>query len=100
MSPRERSMVPDFEPRTYYDRPVLKEPTWKWEVPAYVFTGGLVAGSALLAGGAELVGERAVAGCAPSRRVRRSRAARSSSPTSASPRASATCCGSRNRARR
>jgi hypothetical protein len=54
-------MVPDFEPRTYYDRPVLKEPTWKWEVPAYFFTGGLAAGSALLAGGAELVGDRAVA---------------------------------------
>jgi len=54
-------MVPDFEPRTYYDRPVLKEPTWKWEIPAYFFTGGLAAGSALLAAGAELVGERAVA---------------------------------------
>ena len=54
-------MVPDIEPRTYYDRPVLKEPTWKWEIPTYFFTGGLAAGSALLAGGAELVGERVVA---------------------------------------
>ena len=42
MSPRrgETPVVPDIEPRTYYDQPVLKEPVWKWEIPVYFFTGG------------------------------------------------------------
>jgi formate-dependent nitrite reductase membrane component NrfD len=47
-------MVPDVEPRTYYDLPVLKEPVWTWEIPAYLFTGGLAGGAALLATGADL----------------------------------------------
>ncbi|MGH2736948.1 MAG: NrfD/PsrC family molybdoenzyme membrane anchor subunit [Actinomycetota bacterium] len=34
---------------TYYDRPVIKEPVWTWEVPAYFYAGGVAAGSALLA---------------------------------------------------
>ncbi|HVF13262.1 MAG TPA: NrfD/PsrC family molybdoenzyme membrane anchor subunit [Acidimicrobiales bacterium] len=37
--------------RSYYGRPVLKLPVWHWYVPAYFFTGGLAAGSALLAAG-------------------------------------------------
>jgi polysulfide reductase-like protein len=37
------------EVRSYYDRPVLKEPTWTWEVPVYFFTGGLAGASAGLA---------------------------------------------------
>ncbi|MEA2567693.1 MAG: hypothetical protein QOD49_2870, partial [Actinomycetota bacterium] len=28
-------MVPDAEVRTYYDRPILKQPVWTWLVPAY-----------------------------------------------------------------
>ncbi|MER6406076.1 NrfD/PsrC family molybdoenzyme membrane anchor subunit [Streptomyces viridosporus] len=46
--------------RSYYGRPVLKPPVWKWEVPAYLFTGGLSAGSALLAAGADLTGRPAL----------------------------------------
>jgi formate-dependent nitrite reductase membrane component NrfD len=57
----ERALVPDAEFRTYYDRPVLKEPVWKWEVPAYFFAGGLAAGSALLAVGAGVTGNTALA---------------------------------------
>ncbi len=37
----------------YYGRPVLKRPVWKGDVPAYFFTGGLMAGSSLLAAGAD-----------------------------------------------
>src|SRR3954451_923700 len=48
----ERSMVPEATPTSYYGRPVLKEPVWKWPVPAYFFTGGLAAGSSMLAAGA------------------------------------------------
>jgi hypothetical protein len=54
-------MVPDAEPRTYYDLPILKEPVWKWEIPAYFAAGGLAAGSSLLAAGADLVGNRPLA---------------------------------------
>lgn len=51
---RERAMVPRAEFRSYYGRPVLKPPVWEWKVPAYLFTGGLSAGSAVLAAGADL----------------------------------------------
>jgi hypothetical protein len=54
-------MVPELEARTYYDQPVLKEPVWKWEVPAYLFTGGVAAGAALLAAGADVTGNRELA---------------------------------------
>jgi formate-dependent nitrite reductase membrane component NrfD len=54
-------MVPDAEVRTYYDRPILKQPVWKWFIPAYFFTGGLAAGSAMLAAGGRLTGNRCLA---------------------------------------
>ena len=54
-------MVPDAEVRTYYDKPILKQPVWKWFIPAYFFTGGLAAGSAMLAAGARLTGNRCLA---------------------------------------
>ena len=44
--------------RSYYGRPVIKEPVWKWDIAAYFTTGGLMAGSSLLAGGADLTGNR------------------------------------------
>lgn len=47
--------------RSYYGRPVLKPPVWEWKIPAYLFTGGLSAGSALLAAGADLTGRPALA---------------------------------------
>ncbi|MEU7790418.1 NrfD/PsrC family molybdoenzyme membrane anchor subunit [Amycolatopsis sp. NPDC049159] len=53
---REELMVPDAEFRSYYGRPVLKPPVWEWKVPAYLFTGGLAAGTSLLAAGADLTG--------------------------------------------
>lgn len=46
--------------RSYYGRPVLKPPVWEWKIPAYFFTGGLSAGSALLAAGADLTGRPAL----------------------------------------
>jgi formate-dependent nitrite reductase membrane component NrfD len=58
----ERPMVPDAKPTSYYGRPILKEPVWKWPIPAYFFTGGLAAGSALLGAGSRLRGDDAMAG--------------------------------------
>jgi hypothetical protein len=43
--------------RTYYDHPVVKEPTWKSYIPSYFYLGGLAAGSSLLAAGADAVGD-------------------------------------------
>jgi hypothetical protein len=34
---------------TYYGQPILKEPTWTWEIPCYFYTGGLAGASAGLA---------------------------------------------------
>ena len=56
----EQTMVPDAEFRSYYGRPVLKPPVWKHEIPAYLFTGGLAAGSAVVAAGADLTGRPAL----------------------------------------
>jgi hypothetical protein len=39
---------------SYYGRPVVKPPVWTWEIPVYIFTGGLAGASAGLAYGAGL----------------------------------------------
>jgi hypothetical protein len=44
------------EYRSYYGRPILKEPVWKPEIPWYFFTGGIGGTSAALALGARLAG--------------------------------------------
>ncbi|WP_228386976.1 NrfD/PsrC family molybdoenzyme membrane anchor subunit [Ornithinicoccus halotolerans] len=48
------SMVPGAEFRSYYDRAVLKASPWEIDIPIYLFSGGLAAGSSLLAAGADL----------------------------------------------
>lgn len=64
MSPRrggaERSMVPPAEFTSYYGRPVVKPSPWEADIPAYLFSGGLAAGSSLLAAGADLSGRPAL----------------------------------------
>ncbi|WP_433280299.1 NrfD/PsrC family molybdoenzyme membrane anchor subunit [Micromonospora sp. CA-244673] len=52
----ERLAVPPAEFTSYYGRPILKAPVWKWDIAAYLFTGGLAAGSSLLAAGGQLTG--------------------------------------------
>jgi formate-dependent nitrite reductase membrane component NrfD len=44
------------EVRSYYGRPVLKEPVWKQEIPWYLFTGGLGGASAVLSTVAQISG--------------------------------------------
>jgi hypothetical protein len=53
-------MVPKAEFRSYYGLPIVKTPVWKYDIPAYLFTGGLAAGSALLAAGGDLTGRPAL----------------------------------------
>ncbi|MEU4772096.1 NrfD/PsrC family molybdoenzyme membrane anchor subunit [Micromonospora sp. NPDC023644] len=52
--------VPEAEFTSYYGRPILKAPVWKWDIAAYLFTGGLAAGSSLLAAGGQLTGRPAL----------------------------------------
>ena len=49
------------EMRSYYGRPVLKEPVWKQEIPWYLFTGGLGGASAVLSAVARVTGNERLA---------------------------------------
>ena len=49
------------EMRSYYGRPVLKEPVWQPEIPWYFFTGGLAGASAVLSLFARLGGNATLA---------------------------------------
>jgi hypothetical protein len=55
-------MVPRAEFRSYYGRPVLKEPVWKTpDVPGYFFLGGLAGASSVLGGLAHASGNKELA---------------------------------------
>jgi formate-dependent nitrite reductase membrane component NrfD len=47
-------MVPEAEFRSYYGRQILKSPVWEWKIAAYLFCGGLAAGSSVIGAGADL----------------------------------------------
>ena len=44
------------ETQSYYGHPVIKEPTWTWEIPTYFFTGGVSGASSVLSPSAKLFG--------------------------------------------
>lgn len=61
LPPRERT--PEGE-RSYYGQPIIKEPVWQWEIPWYLFSGGMGGAAAGLAWlsetrGNEVLGRRA-----------------------------------------
>ncbi len=47
--------------RSYYGRPVIKEPVWTWEIPLYFFFGGLGGASGSLSAFAKLAGNERLA---------------------------------------
>jgi formate-dependent nitrite reductase membrane component NrfD len=49
------------EMRSYYGQPIIKEPTWTWEIPTYFFTGGLAGASAVLSSAARVSGNETLA---------------------------------------
>ncbi len=53
-------MVPDAQFASYYGRNIVKPAPWGHEIPAYLFLGGLAAGSALIAAGGEMTGRKAL----------------------------------------
>lgn len=52
----ERAMVPEAQFTSYYGKQIVKPAPWEVDIPLYLFTGGLAAGSSLLAAGADLTG--------------------------------------------
>ena len=56
----DRSMVPEATFTSYYGRAIVKPSPWENDIPAYLFAGGLAAGSSLLAAGADLTGREAL----------------------------------------
>jgi hypothetical protein len=54
-------MVPEAEFRSYYGRPVIKEPAWTIEVPWYFFVGGMAGAAAPLAVAARMAGNERLA---------------------------------------
>ena len=52
----EAAMVPEAQFTSYYGRPVVKAAPWTADIPAYLFLGGLAAGSSLLGAGADMTG--------------------------------------------
>jgi hypothetical protein len=57
----ERLMVPRATFSSYYGRPVLKPPVWQErDIAGYLFTGGIAAGSAVVALGGQLTGRPAL----------------------------------------
>ena len=49
------------EMRSYYGRPILKEPVWRPEIPWYFFTGGIAGASSVLSLVARLAGNERLA---------------------------------------
>jgi formate-dependent nitrite reductase membrane component NrfD len=49
------------EMQSYYGRPIVKEPVWQPEIPAYFFTGGVAGGCSLLHGFARVTGQERLA---------------------------------------
>jgi formate-dependent nitrite reductase membrane component NrfD len=49
------------EMRSYYGRPIVKEPVWTPEIPLYFFTGGIAGGCSLLHGFARMTGQQRLA---------------------------------------
>ena len=55
-------MVPRATFRSYYGRPILKQPTWQErDIAGYLFLGGLAGTSSALAAGAQFTGRPALA---------------------------------------
>ncbi|MCA1722555.1 MAG: polysulfide reductase NrfD [Actinobacteria bacterium] len=56
----EFQMVPDATFTSYYGRPIVKPAPWTDDIPAYLFLGGMAAGSSMLAAGATVTGRPAL----------------------------------------
>ncbi|HET7276889.1 MAG TPA: NrfD/PsrC family molybdoenzyme membrane anchor subunit [Dermatophilaceae bacterium] len=56
----ESVMVPDVQFESYYGRSVVKPAPWEYDIPAYLFLGGLAGGSGLVGAGGAVTGRPAL----------------------------------------
>ncbi|WP_068164891.1 NrfD/PsrC family molybdoenzyme membrane anchor subunit [Rhodococcus phenolicus] len=56
----DRVMVPEADFESYYGRPIVKPAPWEHDIAVYLFSGGVAAGSSMLAAGADLTGRPAL----------------------------------------
>ncbi|HEX8781137.1 MAG TPA: NrfD/PsrC family molybdoenzyme membrane anchor subunit, partial [Nocardioides sp.] len=49
-------VVPEADFTSYYGRPIVKPAPWEHDIAVYLFSGGVAAGSSMLAAGADLTG--------------------------------------------
>jgi hypothetical protein len=54
------AVVPEAEFTSYYGRPIVKAAPWTADIPAYLFLGGVAAGSSAFAAGASVTGRPAL----------------------------------------
>jgi formate-dependent nitrite reductase membrane component NrfD len=45
---------------SYYDHPLLKQPVWRWTIPAYFYVGGVAGATATLGAAAQIVAPRSM----------------------------------------
>lgn len=57
-----KAAVETYGSRTYYDRPVIKEPVWLWFVPGYFFAGGAAGAAQVLGATAQSVDREGLRG--------------------------------------
>lgn len=50
------AVVPEPEFQSYYGKNVIQAPPWDWKIPAYLFVGGIAAGSGLVSAGGHFTG--------------------------------------------
>jgi hypothetical protein len=56
----DRVMVPEADFTSYYGRPIVKPAPWEHDIAVYLFSGGVAAGTSMLAAGADLTGRTAL----------------------------------------
>jgi hypothetical protein len=56
----DRVMVPEAEFTSYYGRAIVKPAPWEHDIAVYLFSGGVAAGTSMLAAGADLTGRTAL----------------------------------------
>jgi len=56
----DRVMVPEAEFTSYYGRAIVKPAPWEHDIAVYLFSGGVAAGTSMLAAGADLTGRPAL----------------------------------------
>jgi formate-dependent nitrite reductase membrane component NrfD len=58
LRPNDQMPPTDGARATYYDRPMIKTPRWRWYIPVYFWLGGIAGGASMIGAVAEFFGGR------------------------------------------